>query len=294
VTLSVLLSSTREALKRSGAIHPDVEAELVLAHVLGVKRARLYLEPGREIGPGDQARVAEILEGRARHYPLQYLLGEIEFMGLPLTVRDGIFIPRPETEILVETLIKLGRPRAKPLAILDVCTGSGAIAISLAKYLETSAVLATDISLAAIKLARENAVLNHVEARIGFAVGDGLGPIARGGAGRAGRPFDMVVSNPPYIATSEIGGLQAEVRDFEPRAALDGGEDGLRFIAGVVGDIPSILEEGGIVAFEIGASQAEAAGALFADAGLAVTEIVRDLAGRDRVIIGKRRPGAGA
>jgi release factor glutamine methyltransferase len=289
MTLSALLSSTRQSLRRSGAAHPDVEAELILAHVLGLKRAQLYLDPARAIAPGDETRVAEILVARGRRYPLQYLLGEIEFMGLPLIVREGVFIPRPETEILVEILIERGRALGPPLAILDLCTGSGAIAVSLAKYLETSVVLATDVSLAAVRLARENAVLNGVEARLGFAVADGLKPL-----GRSRARFDIVVSNPPYIPTGEISGLQPEVRDFEPQLALDGGEDGLGFVAEVMGEIPSILGKPGIVAFEIGATQAEAASALFAQAGLGEIEIAKDLAGRDRVIIGRRKLEAGA
>lgn len=293
MTLSALLSSTRQSLRRSGVVYPDVEAELVLAHVLGITRAQLYLDPDRVIAPGDEARVAEILKGRERRYPLQYLLGEIEFMGLPLVVKEGVFIPRPETEILVETLIERGKALGPSLVILDLCTGSGAIAISVAKYLEPCMVLATDISPAAVRLARENALLNRVVSRLCFAVADGLKPISRGRIAPRAR-FDIVVSNPPYIPTAEIGGLQAEVRDFEPRLALDGGEDGLGFIEGVVDEIPSILEESGIVAFEIGAAQADAASALFKRAGLGEIEVVKDLAGRDRVIIGKRQLEAGA
>jgi release factor glutamine methyltransferase len=289
VTLSALLSSARQALKRSGVVHPDVEAELVLSHVLGLRRAEVYLEPGRPIGPDEEALVREILTARARRYPLQYLLGEVEFMGLPLATRDGVFIPRPETEILVETMIERGKRLGSAPAVLDLATGSGAIAISLARYLEPGAVVATDISPAAIRLARENARLNLVESRISFVVAEGLAALRP----QAGGLFDLVVSNPPYIPTDEIAGLQPEVRDFEPRLALDGGPDGLRFLGVVAGEIPSILKQGGIVAFEIGATQAAAASAILAQAGLVGIEVVKDLAGRDRVIIGNCEPRGG-
>jgi release factor glutamine methyltransferase len=285
LNLSAHLSSARQALTRSGVAHPDVEAELVLSHVLGLKRAEVYLDPGRAITPGEEAEVERILAGRARRYPLQYLLGEVEFMGLPLAARDGVFIPRPETEILVEAVVERAKRLAPRPAVLDLCTGSGAIAVALARYLEPAVVVATDLAEGAIGLARENARLNLVEARLAFVVADGLAPIRR----RAEGFFDLVVSNPPYIPTGEIAGLQPEVRDFEPRLALDGGSDGLEFIAGVAAEIPSILKAGGIVAFEIGSAQRAAAEAIFGSAGLAGVEVLRDLAGRDRVIIGSRR-----
>jgi release factor glutamine methyltransferase len=284
VTLSSLLAAVRQTLRSYGVINPDVEAETIIAHVLGLKRTEIYLEPGRQVDPGDHVRILEIVGERERRFPLQYLLGEVEFMGLPLRMRQGVFIPRPETEILVETLIARAAGAGAVRNILDVGTGSGAIAVALAKYLKPQMVVALDVSREAAELTQTNARLNGVARVVAPVVGDGLAPIRSAGEARA--VFDLVVTNPPYVETAEIDRLQPEVRDYEPRLALDGGADGLAFIAGVLPGIPSILRKGSIVAFEIGATQAEAVSGLFGRAGLREIEVVRDLAGRDRIILG--------
>jgi release factor glutamine methyltransferase len=283
VTLSSLLAAARQALRSYDVINPDVEAETIIAHVLGLKRTEIYLEPERRVDPADRARILEIVGARERRFPLQYLLGEVEFMGLPLRMKEGVFIPRPETEILVETLIARVAGAATSGAIrtiLDLGTGSGAIAVALAKYLRPRLVVALDVSGEAVALAQTNARLNGVAGVVDPVAGDGLAPI------RSAPAFDLVVANPPYVETAEIDRLQPEVRDYEPRLALDGGEDGLAFIAGVLPGIPSILRKGSVVAFEIGATQAEAASGLFGRAGLREIEVIMDLAGRDRIIIG--------
>ena len=313
MTLSSLLAAVRQELRSYGVVNPDVEAETILAHVLGLRRTEIYLAPERPVGAADQARILEISGERKRRFPLQYLLGEVEFFGLPLKIREGVFIPRPETEILVETLIARlgGAPRpGRPAgvsgwfrergpgtvrAILDLGTGSGAIAVALAKHLRPRLVVALDVSPAAAALARANARLNRVGDVVAPVVGDRLGPV-RGAhrTGAAAAPgardiaFDLVVANPPYVETAEIDRLQPEVRDFEPRLALDGGPGGLDFIAGVLPGIASILRKGSIVAFEIGATQAEAVAGLFGRAGLCDVEVIKDLAGRDRIVIGAR------
>jgi release factor glutamine methyltransferase len=348
VTLSALLATVRKSLRSFGLANPDVEAEIVISHVLGLKRSEIYLEPARTVAPADQDRIAGIVDARRRRFPLQYLIGEIEFMGLPFRMHEGVFIPRPETEILVETVIdrargiagaraggeparggqpaRAGQPATgrQPasggarLTILDLATGSGAIAVSLAKYLPCDLVLATDLSPEAAGLARANAYANGVGETVAVAVGSGLdflGRIARpapgwngvrssgkrgrggggdGGARRAVPGFDVVVSNPPYIPTCEIGALQPEVRDYEPRLALDGGDDGLSFIAGVVPEIPSILKVGSVVAFEIGAGQGSAVRGIFERAGLGGVEVIKDLAGRDRIVIGTWHGSSGS
>lgn len=285
MTLSALLASLRKSLRSFDVLNPDVEAETIMSHVLGLKRSRIYLEPDREISQAEEARIDAILRERSRRYPLQYLLGDVEFMGLPFAAKEGVFVPRPETEILVEAVLARAKRMRADLRIIDLATGSGVIAISLAKYLEPSFVLAVDVSQAAVSLARQNARLNRVEERIAFAVGDGLAFL---GAPDAEAAFDVVVSNPPYIETGDLAALQPEVRDFEPRAALDGGPDGLAFIDGVARGIPSILRRTGVVAFEIGSTQGERASALFREIGLAEIEVLKDLAGRDRVVIGRQ------
>lgn len=318
MTLSALLTTVRKSLRSFGVVNPDVEAETIISHVLGLSRSEVYLEPDRPVAPASEARILDIVAERERRFPLQYLLGEIEFMGLPFKIRKGVFIPRPETEILVETVIGRtagmtggpaeGRSAGRRLRILDLATGSGVIAVSLAKYLPCDFVLATDLCSEAALLARENAETNSVGDAVTVAVGNGLdfigtaGPAASatvgpaGGAGGArisAQGFDIVVSNPPYIPAGDIGGLQPEVRDYEPRLALDGGDDGLSLIAGVLPEIPSILKERGIVAFEIGAGQGDAVRDLFRRTGLEGVEVIKDLADRDRIVlgIGPGRPG---
>jgi release factor glutamine methyltransferase len=280
VTLSSLLSDLRQELRGYGVVNPDVEAETIISHVLGLKRAAIYLDPSRILSPEQISRIRGIAGQRKRRFPLQYLTGEVEFMGLPLAIKPGVFIPRPETEILAEVVIGRARAMPGPPVVLDLATGSGALAIALAKYLEASLVLASDISVEAARLSLANARLNDVAGVVVPVVGDALDWL------RPGSRFDIVVSNPPYVATSEIDGLQPEVRDFEPRPALDGGPEGLDFLARVLPHIPSILKETGIVAFEIGAVQAEAASGLFRRAGIGRVEVMKDLAGRDRIITG--------
>ena len=301
MTLSALLASLRKSLRSFGVVNPDVEAETIISHILGMKRSRIYLDPDREITASEREQIDAIVRERARRFPLQYLIGEVEFMGLPFRIKEGVFVPRPETEILVEAVLaRAGSPgpgtKSEPatasssaagpprdLRILDLATGSGVIAISLAKYLRPAFVLAVDISEAAVSLARDNARLNRVEDVIRFAVGDGLAPITPADASAG---FDLVVSNPPYIETGDLAALQPEVRDYEPRAALDGGPNGLKFIREVAPGIPSILRRPGIVAFEIGSTQGERAKSVFRQIGLSEVEVLQDLAGRDRVVIG--------
>ncbi|MFZ1948069.1 MAG: methyltransferase, partial [bacterium] len=175
-----------------------------------------------------------------------------------------------------------GPMTGRGLRVLDLATGSGAIAVSLARYLAPEIVVATDVSEAAAALARDNASLNGVADVVAVVVAEGLAAFRDAGT-RSG--FDVVVCNPPYVATGEIEGLQPEVRDYEPRVALDGGASGLDFFAGVLPDLPSILRGPGVVAFEIGAAQAAEVSAIFSGAGLGPVEVVRDLAGRDRIVL---------
>jgi release factor glutamine methyltransferase len=284
-TLESYLLSARASLRRAGVPSPDVDAETIIGHVLGVRRSEIYLDPRRGLTPGEQGAILDLLERRAARIPLQLLLGECEFMSLPFMVREGVFIPRPETECLVETVVDNVRARGEPVgAILDIGTGSGVIGVTLALYLDLTAVVATDISRDALETARANAILHGVDDLVDAILCDGLSGV-RGGTETA---FHVVVSNPPYVASGEIGGLEPEVRDHDPLAALDGGPDGLRFIAGLVPGLPSILKKGGLAALEIGAGQGREVAALLAEAGLTEIEVVKDLAGVDRVVTGRR------
>lgn len=288
--LSSLIDSLEESLRRAGIDSARVEAEMLAGHVLGLSRSQLQVRGGGEVSAADEKRIAVLAGRREKRYPLQYLTGECEFYSLAFTVREGVFIPRPETEVLVESVASKVKAHAgKALRILDIGTGSGAISISLAHALGPSRaagmfILATDISPVAVEAARLNAARHGVENIMKFAVGDGIGFISeRDGGGR----FDVCVSNPPYVAASEIDGLDPEVRHHEPRAALDGGEDGLEFVRRIVPGLPSILSEGALAAFEIAPGQAHEVERLLARAGAAGTEVVKDLSGRDRVIIAR-------
>ena len=283
--LSAYISRVREHLRAAGVPSSGVEAELIVGHVAGLKRSEVLSRPERKITEAEAEAVMDLVKRRTRRIPLQYLLGECEFMSLPFKVRDGVFIPRPETESLVEAIIaKAGVGGCRSESILDIGTGSGVIAVSLARYLEPILVVGTDISRDALEIARANAILNRVEPVTRFVACDTLDALR----GDEAAGFDIVVCNPPYVETDEIPGLQPEIRLFEPLAALDGGPDGLRFINGLLPGVPSILREGGLVALEIGETQGPRVKALFEQTGFRAVEIVKDLGQRDRIVLGRR------
>ncbi|MFA5096321.1 MAG: peptide chain release factor N(5)-glutamine methyltransferase [Candidatus Omnitrophota bacterium] len=252
------------------------ETELLFSTVLGCDRASLYLNRDRYLDRRELDFIASALKRRIRREPIQYILGKTEFMGLEFEVNQDVLIPRPETEILVETAIKYvqGR-RVQGKRILDLGTGSGCIAISLAKYLSGIKIDASDISDRALATARRNAKLHGVS--INFRQSDLFTP----GSGR----YDLIVSNPPYIAQGRLTGLQAELR-FEPEAALNAGPDGLDFYRRIVSGSPSRLKENGLLIMEIGFGQAGAVGKIFSRSGkFRVTEIIKDYNQIERVIV---------
>jgi release factor glutamine methyltransferase len=276
-------------LAASGIETGRLDAECLLAHALGTTRLALAVEPGAAV-PGPAAeRFARLLARRARREPLALLTGVREFWSLPLAVRPGVLIPRPETERVVEVALDLARGSAAGAArrgaggpiVVDVGTGSGAIALALARELEGATVYATEASPVAAALAAENARALGVAGRVRVLGGDLLAPLA--GRGLEGR-IALIVANPPYIRTADLGRLPAEVRLHEPREALDGGADGLRVHRALAAQAPALLAPGGCLVLEIGWDQGQAAAALLrASAGYAASGIVQDLAGRDRV-----------
>lgn len=222
-------------------------------------------------GPEHRALVQRRLSGE----PIQYIVGETEFYGLPFRVTPDVLIPRPETEHLVENVVALARPLNQP-RIVDVGTGSGAIAITLALELPETLVAATDMSEAALSVAQENARHNCVVNRIRFLCGDLLTPVA-------GEQFDLIVSNPPYVPTADRGSLAVEVRDYEPALALFAGNDGLDIYRRLIPQGHSALASGGFIALEIGHGQAEAIRNLLSSAGFTQIEFTPDLQGIPRV-----------
>lgn len=262
------------------------EAELLFTEILNCNRQDLYLNKEAFLDKAAASLISSALKRRVQGEPLQYILGKTEFMGLEFKVTPEVFIPRPETEILVETAIKSVHSPLCPAvhSILDVGTGSGCIAISLAKFLKNARVNAIDISNAALKVARQNAQLNNVE--INFIQSDLFNTVnSRLSA------VDLIVTNPPYVPTREIGKLQPEIR-YEPAIALDGGKDGLDFYRRIIQEAPRFLREGGFLIMEMGFNQAEAIKNIFQKSGVfEIIELIKDYNNIERAIVAKKAKG---
>ncbi len=267
-TSLTLIQWTANYFEKKGIPNPRLDAELLLAHALGHTRVELYTQHDRTVAQKDLDRFRTLVERRATREPLQYILGETEFWGLKIKVTPEVLIPRPETELLVEEAMKAFSPLPNPLPrdggeggesrvrgpILEIGTGSGCIAIALAKNLPQSRITATDISKEALAIAKKNAEENGVADRIHFVLAD-LAPWRVFQAEET--RFDLIISNPPYIASGEIDTLQAEVSRFEPRRALDGGSSGLEIIQKILQEAPDFLRPNGLLLLEIGEDQAE-------------------------------------
>jgi release factor glutamine methyltransferase len=268
----------------AGISSARLEAQVLLAHVLACTRVQLYTGFDKPLADTELAGYRELIKRRLAGEPLAYLVGETEFWSLPFHIEPSVLVPRADTETVVEVARATRADRAAPCRVLDLCTGSGVLAISLARELPAAHVVATELSEAAALLARKNAVRHAVDARVDVRVGDLFAPVA-------GETFDLVVANPPYIATAVIATLAAEVHR-EPRLALDGGADGLAFYDRITTAAPTHLVAGGALVVEHGFDQADAVAARFASAGFVDVTLVKDLAGQPRVTWG-RRPGWG-
>lgn len=281
-TILTLIQKSTAFFEEKGIGEPKLSAEHLMAHALGVKRLQMYLRFDQPVQETELESFRTMVRRRLRHEPVQYIVGTTEFYGLEFAVSPAVLIPRPETEHLIDTFLDLRKSELlRPdLRLLDVGTGSGAIAVTLAKHLQDARITATDISEEALGVARANAMLHGLEERIHFLRHD----ILTDRAAEAGAPFDVVVSNPPYIPKDEIPELQPEVRDHEPLAATTDGADGLRFYRRFAEAAAELLTEGGLLAVEIGHGQSEAVQALFSDAGLRDIAVRKDYAGIDRVV----------
>jgi release factor glutamine methyltransferase len=271
-----------EHLAGKGVPDARLDAELLLAHVLGVRRLDLYLQFERPLTPEEVAVYRAVIQRRSRREPLQYITGEAAFRELVLSVDPRVLIPRPETEILVGEVLAHPPTTAGDVVALDVGTGSGAIALSLLREGSFSKVVATDISHGALAVAAANAEALGLTHGLELRHGSVWAPI-----GDAER-FHVIVANPPYIMDSERGALMPEVRDHEPSSALLAGADGLDVVREIVAGAPSHLLPGGILALEVGMGQASAVVRLAETAGLGWTRVVRDLTGRERVVLAGR------
>ncbi|WP_223644767.1 peptide chain release factor N(5)-glutamine methyltransferase [Corallococcus sp. EGB] len=257
---------------------PRLTAEILLAHVLKTGRVRLYVDLDRPLSKDELASFKALIERRMAGEPTSYLTGTKEFYNRAFKVDARVLIPRPETELLVEAVLH-AVPRDAPSRVLDVCTGSGCIAISVAAERPQATVLATDLSRDACALARENAQALGVAERVSVLEGDLFAPLP------PGETFRVVVSNPPYIDTGDIAGLSAEVRR-EPRLALDGGPDGLTALRRVIQGARRVLEPGGLLALEMGETQGSAVLELLRAAGYADARVEKDLERRERMAFG--------
>lgn len=254
-----------------------LDAELLLARVLGCDRVRLYMDLDRPLDQDELARLRELVRRRRSHEPVAYILGEKEFYRRMLEVDSNVLVPRPETELVVDrALERIGQDSGGP--VLDLCTGSGAIAIALAAEREQLQVDGVDVSAGALELARRNVERHGVADRVALHHGDLFEPLAQG------RRYALIVSNPPYVTEAEWVALAPGVRDHEPRLALVGGRDGLEVIRRIVAEAPRWLAAGGGVLLEVGAGQSGAAGELLRSHGFVSVCVHPDLSGIGRVV----------
>ena len=268
-------------LAKHGVESARLSAEHLLAKALGCTRLDLYLRFEETLGEPVLVEYRGDLKKRANRIPLQYILGEVDFLNLTLKIEEDVFIPRPETELLVEFAAELMGPR-EAVRFIEFGTGSGAISGALASTGPKWSGIAFDISPGAAALAAANIEAIGVSDRVEVVVSDGFGEFAGDGA------FDLVISNPPYIPAGDIEGLQEEVSSWESRAALDGGEDGLDFYPVIAAEALRLLKPGGAVAVEIGHGQGEAVQKILKAAGFTGVEMRKDYNGLERMVAGKR------
>ena len=267
-----------------------LDAELLLGCALGMSREELMIAATRKVSVAESDRYEDLLRRRLNREPLAYITGQQEFWSLGFLVSGDVLVPRPETEILVERALKhlaTINNREAP-RILELGTGSGAIAVALASELPQAEIVATEIAPAALEIARRNASRNGVSNAIRFLQGDLFTALDQ----ELEKDFDLILSNPPYIPRGEIAHLEAEVSRWEPRAALDGGVDGLDFYRRIIEEAPGYLRQGGAVAVEIGAAIGSLVLALFRNnPAYGDTRVYQDYSGRDRVVIARTRCG---
>ena len=277
MTFSQAVKEGTVLLEKAGIEGAGQESAALLFHCCGMNRTSYLMNASAPIPQDRYAQFREALTRRAQHVPLQHITGEAYFMGYAFLVNSHVLVPRPDTEVLVmETAAAIQKRAGEQLRVLDLCTGSGCIAISLKKECPRIECDASDLSEAALETAAENG--RRLGAEVNWISGDLFEKLS-------GR-YDIIVSNPPYITSGEIGMLESEVRDHDPRMALDGGEDGLDFYRRICAGAPDFLCAGGGLFLEIGCDQAEPVRELMRENGFSSVRLVKDLAGRDRVLCG--------
>ena len=273
---------TRKRLMQEDIPGFQLEARILVAHAAGKTVAELLRDMNLYTTEEVADRVRGYVDRRLAGEPVAYITGTWEFYGLPMTITPDVLIPRMDTEVLIDAVKEFLTGRKMDARVLDLCCGSGCIACAIAKELPATKLVAVDISARALQVCRENVALNRLNSRVLCMQADALTspPLGIG-------QFDVLVSNPPYIPSGEIMGLDPSVRDHEPIWALDGGEDGLKFYKGIIKHWKTVLRPGGLVFFEVGEEEAEAVQGMLLDGGFAEAESRQDTGGIDRVVIGR-------
>jgi release factor glutamine methyltransferase len=282
-TIESVLRWAADDFRSRGIDTPRLDAELLLAYALSTTRIRLIIEGKRELDPGELAGFRDLVKRRRAREPVAYIVGQREFYGRTFRVDSRVLIPRPDTESLVEVALDRTRHLSLSMRALDLCTGSGCVAITLARERPTAQVMGADVSAPALGVARDNA-LRMGAYNVAFILSDLFADIAQD------LRFDVITANPPYVRASDVARLEPEIRDYEPRTALEGGEDGMVFMRQIVPQAVDHLDEGGVLAVEVGAGQAGAVSELFAEAGFLDVRTRSDYGGVPRVVSGVLRP----
>jgi release factor glutamine methyltransferase len=286
-TIQKLLNWVAEYLKNKGVDSPRLSAELLLSHVLGLRRIELYTQFDRIVSDEHLDRLHDLVERAGRQEPIAYLAGKTEFYSLELEVTSDCMIPRPETELLVERAVEFLRMRKGKQFVCDLCTGSGCIAAAIAKNFSDCRIIATDISDAALSVAAKNIEKHGLKEKVKLLCGDLFDPIMpqldAGG-------FDLIVCNPPYVSADEFEKLDKSVRDYEPRVALFAGDNGLDIYRRIIDKVGQFLKPDAALMLEIGCEQAQPVRELLEKAGCFGEIIIeKDLYGHDRLAIAKRK-----
>jgi len=277
-TIGSLVKWAIDDFRARGIENPRLDAELLVAHALKIDRMRVILDAERPLEGAELAALRELVKRRRSYEPIAYLRGEREFYGLRFRVDKRVLVPRPDTETLVDVALARSAHVSMCMRQLDLCTGSGCVAIAMARQRPTAQVTASDLSPDALAVARDNA-LRLGAYNVAFVEGDLFAPVGD-------RRFDVITANPPYIPSAEIATLQPDVRDHEPRLALDGGGDGLVLLRRIVEEAPRHLEPRGVLAVEVGAGEAPDVAELFRARGFEDVRCDRDIARIERVVSG--------
>ena len=283
-TIMKILNWTKQYFTDKGVENPRLDAEVLLCAVLKCERITLYVDFERPLSETELAQFKQYVVRRAAHEPLAYILGEKAFMRNMFKVTPDTLVPRPETELLVESIVMAAEAVGGDVKILDIGTGSGAIIVSLLDYLPQAKGVGVDISVGALTVAKENAVAIGIAERVGFLRSDVYSALP------LDKKFDIIVSNPPYIPAADIAGLAKDVQN-EPIGALDGGEDGLDFYRRITKEAPLHMVEDGLLAFEIGIYQGEAVAEMCKAAGFGAVAIRKDYAGIERMVFAAKEGG---